>query len=526
MERDSCVDGVEYSLFPTPRRSHGASVGGTMHEVPMNNRPAAETRTFSSDVVWVTLATGLNYFLIGVVALPVITKTYSTEIYGVWVQASLTSTLLAPVLSLQFGAAIVRFLSGEDDIQKRRQALGAMLWPVIVLAIVAVAVLVPLSKYVSSVLFASSDYAPFVPLATLWAIIGGLFGLLICYLQARRRMMRLAAIQILLALAQMALIFALTGGGYDLQAVITALIAVDAFVMALTLGMIIREIGWPKPSCAGLSTYLAFCLPLIPGVTFLWIINASDRFFIAHYIGLSEAGIYSASYTLGSLLTFLFNPISFVLFPVLSSYWEQKQFNKVRNYLEYSTKVLLLLAIPAALGLYVLSQPLLRVLSTSEYAVGGALVVTVASGYIFYGIYSLNVYTVLLAKQSKWLPLIIGVAAAVNTGLNIVLIPRTGAMGAAVATTVSYFVLAAIVTIWSRRAVGYRLDYLFLLKVAVAAAVMTICIRLIPVSGVLGIALVVILGLALYAVGLLALRAFSKDEWRLIRDVLGVKAKT
>jgi O-antigen/teichoic acid export membrane protein len=497
----------------------------TVHEGSMNNRSIAETRTFSRDLVWVTLSQGLNYLLIGVVTLPAITKAYSTEIYGVWVQASLTATWLAPVLNLQFGKAIVRFLAAEDDIQKRRQALGAMLWPVLVLAIVAVAVLVPLNEKVSSLLFASPHYAPFVQLVLLWAIMEGLFMFLICYLQARRRMQRLAAIQIVLALAKMALVFTLSGTGYSLQAVIIALIAVDAFVNALVLGMIIREIGWPKPSCTGLSKYLALSLPNIPGVAFLWIISCSDRYFIAHYISLSEAGIYSASYTLGSLLALFFNPINFVLFPVLSRHWEQKEFNKVKNYLEYSTKVFLLLAIPAALGLWVLSQPLLRVLSTSEYAVGGALVLTVASGYVFYGIYYFNVYIVFLVKQTKWLPLMIGVAAAVNTGLNIALIPSTGAMGAAISTLVSYLVLAAIVTIWARRAVSYRLDYVFLFKVAVAAAVMTICVRLIPVSGVLGIALVVIVGLALFAVGLLALRAFSKDEWQLIREVLGVRAR-
>ena len=492
----------------------------------MNNRSTTETRTFSSDLVWVALSQGLNYLLIGVVSLPAIAKAYSTEIYGVWMQASLTATLLAPVVNLQFSNAMVRFLVAEDDIQKRRQALGAMLWPVLVLAIVAVAVLVPLKTAVSSLLFASPNYAPFVQLVVLWAIMESLVALLMSYLQARKRIKTLCAIQIVLALAKMALIFTLSRTGYNLQAVITALVAVDAFVISLVLGMIIRELGWPKPNCTGLSTYLAFTLPMIPGVAFGWIINASDRFFVAHYISLSEAGIYSASYALGSLLSLFYNPMNFVLFPVLSRHWEQKELNKVKKYLEYSTKVFLLLAIPAALGLWVLSQPLLRLLSTSEYAVGGALVLTVASGYVFYGIYYCNVYIVYLVKKTKWLPLMIGVAAAVNTGLNIALIPRTGAMGAAISTLVSYVVLAAIVTIWARRAVSYRLDYAFLFKVAVAAAVMAICIRLIPVSGVLGIVLVVILGLALFAVGLLALRAFSKDEWRLVREVLGVRAKT
>jgi O-antigen/teichoic acid export membrane protein len=218
-------------------------------------------------------------------------------------------------------------------------------------------------------------------------------------------------------------------------------------------------------------------------------------------------------------------PMNFVLFPILSEYWEGKEFHKVKNYLENSTKVFLLLAIPATLGLCVLSQPLLRILATSEYAVGGALVLAVASGYIFYGIYYFNVSIVYLVKQTKWLPLMIAVAAAVNTGLNVALIPRYGAMGAAIATCISYLLLAAIVTAWARRVLSYRLDYVFLFKVAVAAAVMAVCVRLIPVSGALGLALVVVLGLILFAAGLLVLRAFSSDERQFIREVLGLRTR-
>ena len=77
-----------------------------------------------------------------------------------------------------------------------------------------------------------------------------------------------------------------------------------------------------------------------------------------------------------------------------------------------------------------------------------------------------------------------------------------------------------------KTSLSYRFDYVFLFKVAVAAAVMAICVKLIPVSGALGLALVVVLGLILFAAGLLVLRAFSSDERQFIREVLNVRAKT
>jgi len=352
-----------------------------------------------------------------------------------------------------------------------------------------------------------------------------LFIFLICYLRAREKMKILAIIQMTLAVFKMALIVSLARTGHSLETVVTSVIGAEAFFAAFAFAIIVRDTGWPKPSRAGLGGFLAFSLPQIPSAVLLWIVSASSRYFIAHFISLSEAGIYSASYTLGSLLSLFFNPINFVLFPVLARYWEQKEPAKVRTYLEYSTKLFLVLAIPGAVGLYVLSQPLLRILATSEYAAGGLLVLLIALGVGLYGIYQINVYIIYLVKKTKWLPLMIGLAAAANAGINVALLPRIGVMGAAISTIVSYFLLAAIVTVWARTAVSYRFDYTFLFKVLLAAAMMAVCVSLIPVSGAPGIVLVVIAGMAIFGGMLLVLRTFSRNDQKLLRGVLGFGGK-
>jgi len=144
----------------------------------------------------------------------------------------------------------------------------------------------------------------------------------------------------------------------------------------------------------------------------------------------------------------------------------------------------------------------------------------VALGTIFLGIYQMNVYVILLVKQTKWLPLMIGVAAATNAGINIALIPRIGIMGAAISTIVSYFVLAAIVTLWARKAVGYEIDLKFLGKVIIATLAMACCLRFIPASSIWGIILAMIAGAAIFALGLFLSRAFSREDRRLIRQAI------
>jgi len=485
----------------------------------MNSQTATETQKFVSDIVWVALSQ-VFVLLTGLVTLPALTKCYSSEIYGVWVQMLVTVALLTPILTLHLSTAMVRFLAAEEDREKRRRNFGAMLWPVLAFACLTLIISLLLRQNLSIFLFASSEYVYLIPLTFLWASVEALFSFSLSYLRARGRIRRLSVIQLALAVIKMAVIVSLATAGYNLGWILAFIIVGEAILVAMVFGMIIREIGFPKPALEGLRQYLPFSVPQIPAGALLWVVAASDRYFITHLLNLSQVGTYSASYTLGSLISLFYMPIGFVLLPSVSEFWEQKELAKTRNYFEYSTRLFFALAIPTAAGLYILSQPLLGILTTSEYMVGGSLVLLVALGTMLLGIYQINVYIILLVQQTKWLPLMIGVAAATNAGINIALIPKIGIMAAAISTIVSYFILAAIVTVWARRAIGYKMDLKFLGKVVGATVIMAFCLRFIPTNNVWELVLAIIAGAAIFALGLWLLRAFSAQDRRLIRETV------
>ncbi len=303
-------------------------------------------------------------------------------------------------------------------------------------------------------------------------------------------------------------------------------IAIQGVVVLAVFFMIIKEVGLPLPQMGNLKEYLSYSIPLIPFGILMWAVNASDRYLITHLLDISQTGIYTASYNLGNLITLFFFPIAYVLFPTLTKLWENKQPQRVRNYLAYSTKFYLLLAIPGAAVLFVLSQPLLMVLTRPEYIAGGELVLMISLGMLMLGIYQINVFIIHLVKQTKFMPLMVLVAATINVGLNLWLIPQIGIIAAAISTVISFFVLAVIVILWARRAVKYSVDFVFLAKVTLAAMVMSIGLMFMPVNNILGIILAVIVGVLIFAGMLIALKAFSKEDVRLIREVLkGVKPR-
>jgi len=489
----------------------------------MNDQKITEPQKFVSNIFWVA-ASNLTVPLVGLITLPAMTRNYTAETYAVWVQSFLVVGLLSFVLNLCLGNAVIRFLASEDNVIKRRRALGAMLWPVLSISSLALLISVVLRQYLSKLLFATPDYAYLVPLIFYWAAMTATYSLLFSYFLARRKIKKWSIFQITLALFQMLIILILAVTEKSLVWIIGSIVAVATIVVIIVFWMIVKEIGWPKPAIEGLKGYLAFSIPLLPSGILFWAISFSDRFFITYLLNLSQAGIYAASFSIGNLIFLFYSPIAVMLLPVLSNLWEQQEISKVRNYLKYSNKLFITLAIPGAAGLYILSQPLLGIFTTPDYVAGGSLVLLIAVAAILNGMYQINLCVILLARQTKWLVPVITIAAVANIGFNLALIPIFGITGAAIAAVISYLILAATVMVWARKVISYTMSFEFLAKVIAGALLMTLCISFINIGGVLGIVTAVVAGVVIFGSWMWITRAFSSVDIELIKEIiLGLK---
>lgn len=477
-----------------------------------------ESKKFISDVVWVGLTQVFIYFT-GIVVLPALTKSYPTQLYGLWSQMVVTVGFLG-ILTIKFDSATIRFLAAEEDKDKRRRALGTMLWPILAIICLILILSLVLGRSLSILLFTDSQYMKYVLLVFFWASMEALFVFSLSYLRARGKLKSFSVIRLACAIIRMIVIVSLALAGYDFYWLVVGVITTQTLFMVTVFAMIIRDVGLPKFNFVGLKEYLAYSVPMLPSEVLYWVVNASDRYFIAHFLNISQTGIYSASFALANLLNLLSWPIGMVLFPSVSRLWEQGDLEKVKGYFQYSLKLYLTLAVPAVVGLYILSQPLLGILTTSEFKVGGVLVLLLAISVLFVGVFLINQYPIYLVKKTGWLPLVNGIGAVINVIVNIILIPRIGIMGAAISTITSYFVISIIITVWGRKMIGYKLDFKFVFKVVVATAIMTACLWFIEVNNVIDIILVVIVGVVVYGLGLYLLRAFSKEDRNVIKQAL------
>jgi O-antigen/teichoic acid export membrane protein len=481
---------------------------------------ANEPGKFTRDIIWLTIAQLFVSVILGIVTLPALTKSYNSEIYGVWIQVSVTVGLISPLLSLQLGLAVVRFLAGEENKAKRNRAFGAMLCAIMIFAVIVAIFGILLSPQISTLLFASPEYTTYVGLIILWTFFNSLYNFFLSYLRVRGKMREISICYVGFTIMQMVTIVGLSKSGYSLESIITCMIILQFIFSVGILSWIVKDIGFPIPNLSGLKAYLIYSIPQMPVVVLLWVISLSDRYFITHFISLSQDGIYSSSNTVAGLTALFYAPISYVLFPMVSKLWEQQRLAEVKMYFEYSIRLFLTFAVPGAIGISILSQALLKLLTTSEFLAGEYLVLLLAFGGVFLGIYQIYINLILLGKQAKLLPLMTAVAAIASVILNIILIPLLGITGAAISNFASYLILAAIVMVRAKKTMIIEYNLRYYGKVILSSLGMMLCLIFLKADTIWSIILAAIIGSIVFVLGLLFLKAFSQQDFQFIKRTI------
>jgi O-antigen/teichoic acid export membrane protein len=408
----------------------------------------------------------------------------------------------------------------EENKERLRIAVGTMFWPITLISATFLLISIFQKQVLAMLIFDDVAYAHFIPLTFIWVLINTLLIYLISFKRARGQLKEMAVVNTIAAILKIAELVLLANHGYNMFWIICIIVATDTLIMIVIFSMIAKDIGLPSlhVNIVDLRKYCIFSIPQIPSVFLLWIISYSDRFFITHYLGIDQSGIYSVSYAIGNLIYLFFMPIGVVLFPILAKFWGNGEISRIRNYFEISLKVFLLFSIPSVIGLFVISDPLTQIIATSEYIAGSILVFLIALGVMFYGIYNLNAYLILLNQnQVWWLPLV-AMPAIISICMNSLLIPRIGIIGAGISNCISLLLLATATKVWANRVVEYSIDNYFILKIIIATIFMWGCIHPIMVNTVYGLFGVISLAVLIYTSIIVLLRTFSHKDLLLIRE--------
>lgn len=191
-------------------------------------------------------------------------------------------------------------------------------------------------------------------------------------------------------------------------------------------------------------TALVYGLPLVPHMLAHWVINLSDRVLLQRLASTSAAGLYSLGYNFGMIMQFIVGTINTAWVPYFY------QLNRERGEEEARAQTGRLFTYYAAvvgfLGLLLalFGGDLLRLMAGRAFWPAAQVIPVIVATYLVQGLYFMTVNGIFLKNRTPLLPAITGLAAVVNVGLNLLLIPRLGMMGAAWGTLAAFLVLTAL----------------------------------------------------------------------------------
>ena len=462
--------------------------------------------------------TNLLVGLSGIILLPILTKTLPIEEYGIWVQISVTIGLIPAVATLGLPYTMVRFLAAAKKREEIQEGFYSIAFIVIFTSAIASLLVFLFSKPIAASLF--DNNLTIARILSLIVFIECLNMLLLDFFRTFQQIKRYSIFSFIRTCLHVILVAYFVLSGYGIFGAVIGLLISSLVLFLIQAFLIVSEIGITIPKFIHTREYLAFGLPLIPTALSHWVVNSSDRYVIGIFLGTAFVGYYSPGYILGSIIGMLMAPLIFMLPAVLSKYYDENNVEAVKTVLRYSLKYFLLIAIPAAFGLSLLSKPILTILSTPEIASQGYLITPfVALSFLLFGAYAVFAQILTLKKKTKIEGVIWIMAAILNLGLNLIFVPYMGILGAAITTLIAFTFAFILITHYSFKYLTFDIEFRFILKSIVASIIMSLVIVKWAPAGILNVLIVIGVCAVVYATIVLLLGGIKKEEIEFFRGL-------
>jgi len=390
------------------------------------------------------------------------TSVLSTGEYGLASNITETATLLLPIISLGIADAVFRFTM--DASYKKSEifsagfttlAFGCISFLLVVPALLWIDLLDGYEWVIVSYILCSCVHS----ICHEYVRAQGKFGL--CAIQGILNTLIMIGCNILFLL-----VFKMGVTGYVLSTVVADFITT---IFLIIIEKLYRSFDFRSVRASTIKSMLKYSLPMIPSTICWWITNVSDRYMISWFIGESVTGLYAAANKIPSLMM--------VLAGIFINSWKNSAVmeNESSDGAEFFSNVFDAFSgvlVIVSSGIIAFTQVITFIMLDQSYHSGWIYIPMLTFSMIFFN-YDSFFGSIYVAKKKSNLSFYTSVIGALtNVGLNLWLI-RTplGAMGAAIATVASYFIVFVLRLITTRKLMPFKINFLKLTSNFVILAV-------------------------------------------------------
>lgn len=369
--------------------------------------------------------------LVGFLMLPIYTRYLTPADYGVVGLMTFAISLIEPLLGARLGLAIPKYYSDARNPKKQAAVVSTALVITGLVSTITTVVLILLRKPSSQGLFGTTEYATIVGFFAVLIVTQALEQHALVFIRLQQRPWVFVGVNIVKLVVQLSLnvwlvVFLELG---VLGIAISAMISSTVFALLLMV-YTLRHVGF------GFDRILAgkmfrFCWPLwLAGLAGLYI-GSSNRFYIRLFSSLDDVGLFELAVKFGAIITML-------VWEPFQQYWQVERFSiqkldgaevLFQNVFYFASTILVL----AALGVTIYAQPIIQLMAASEFHEASIAVPFLTFGAVFACLSTFFNFCFLVSEKTKWISYINFFIALIITIFYLVLIPRWGFVGAAIA---------------------------------------------------------------------------------------------
>jgi len=425
---------------------------------------------------------GLKYFFEFAVA-----RRLGPELFGVFFLALSIFGILEKLCALELTSGMLRFVSlykGEGNRERIKGTVLSGLRVALVTAAAAAALLFAFSGILSSAVFHAGALSSVLRLMSLGVVFAVATEILVHSLQALGKVEYRVSVRLVFEPALglvLALVLLRSGGGLPGAALAFVAPAILGAFLALHFA---RRVFPPLtqknvPAVSDIGQLLRFSFPLfLAGLLSVFLLQVNPLM-LGYFRPAAEVGVFAAALRTSFVLPLVLDAFNAIFAPMIADLTNRRDLGKLEDLFKVVTKWILTVSVPAFLLLAVYGGPILSVWGAG-YRKGLVCLIVICAGQFINCATGPVGYMISMSGRTRISLANAGGVLALNLVLNLLLIPRYGILGSAVALSASMAVvnLVRLAEVrWLLKMHPYRWDSLKPLAAGVLALIVAALVR-------------------------------------------------
>jgi len=395
--------------------------------------------------------------LLGFIMLPVLTAFFTPDVFGAYSILLFMSTLGSSIFYLGASSAMGRFYFDENSDLFRKKIFTTALLITVFGAVSLSFIGIFFANNLSTQFFGTEIYTKPIGLIFLGTAFGILFNLMTLFLRYEQKSYQFFILMLCFVFIDFLLTYVLLKWfDMGISAPIFGMIISNALCF---LVLLVKNVDYltSELELKYVGLLLNFGLQTsIAGLLF-YTLNSIDKLIIKELLNLSEVGVYSLGYRLGSVMNILLVvPFTFIWSPLRMKHSKDGDMDlfseRVLSYYTFVGVIIMMFAI-------LFGEDIMKYFFVNKSYLSATKVFPVIMfAYLFYGYGNILDYGIYLHKKVYLTSLILILAIVFNVALNFFLIPKWGYMGAAYISVLTYLSTSITLYVISNRLHPLKVD--------------------------------------------------------------------